>query len=189
MFTVSTADDAERGFLSVLAKRSAGAYFDLTAIGGDAVLARLTGNSPRVVSVTTPDGRAIDYAVLPSEGDRFRIVGPAPMSGEVVVTLASGTKRIRPIAVSRRASIPSTTPRAHSGPRTAPPNSTQPTDPTRMRIVALSRRYSVATDAATVFIVLETGYDYAYAGIEPPPSFGERELAAYREAVSEYQAR
>ncbi len=186
IFTVSTAADAERGFLSVLAKRSAGAYFDLTALDVDAVLARLTSNSPRVVSVTTPEGRAIDYAVLPAASERFRIVGLAPMSGDVVVTLASGTKRIRAYAISRRATIPTHDAMGAlwAADRAAELGATD--RPDKDAIVALSRRYSVATDAA-VFIVFETGYDYAYAGIEPPPSIGERELAHYRQAVSEYQ--
>lgn len=162
IFTVSTAADAERGFLSVLAKRSAGAYFDLTTLGVDAVLARLTGNSPRVVSVTTPEGRAIDYAVLPAASERFRIVGLAPMSGDVVVTLASGTKRIRAYAISRRASIPmhDAMGALWAADRAAELGATD--RPDKDAIVALSRRYSVATDAA-VFIVLETGYDYAHA--------------------------
>lgn len=187
MFTVSSAQDADRGFLSVLAKRSAGAYFDLTAVGVDAVLARLTGNSPRVVSVTTPEGRAIDYAVLPAGPERFRIVGPAPMSGNVVVTLASGMKRVRAYSISRRSSIPmhDAIGALWAADRAAELGATD--RPDKDAIVALSRRYSVATDEA-VFIVLETGYDYAYAGIEPSLSIGERELAHYRQAVAEDQA-
>jgi tetratricopeptide (TPR) repeat protein len=186
IFAVSTAADADRGFLSVLAKRSAGAYFDLAALGIDAVLGRLTGKSPRVVSVTTPEGRAIDYAVLPAEAEHFRIVGPAPVSGDIVVTLASGTKRIRAYATSRKASIPmhDAMGALWAADRAAELGATD--RPDTDAIVALSRRYSVTTDAA-VFIVLETGYDYAYAGIEPPPSIGERELAHYRQTVAAYQ--
>ena len=43
IFSISTASDADRGFLSVLAKRSAGVYFDMTSIGVDEVIGRLTG--------------------------------------------------------------------------------------------------------------------------------------------------
>src|SRR6185503_19014550 len=58
LFAISSASDADRGFLSVLAKRSAGAYFDLRGTSLDNVVARLTGNAPRVVSITSPEGRA-----------------------------------------------------------------------------------------------------------------------------------
>jgi len=178
LFAISSASDADRGFLSVLAKRSAGAYFDLRGTSLDNVIARLSGNAPRVVSVTAPDGRAIDYAVLPTEPERFRIVGPAPLSGEVIVTLASGTKRVRTYPTSR-ARIPT-----HDAAgalwavgRVAELNSVE--RPNLDGIVALARRYSVAT-FATAFIVLESASDYASEGIEPPASLGDKELARYR---------
>ena len=180
LFTISSASDAERGVLSLLARRAAATYFDLTAIGSDDdVIARLTGTSPRIVSVTAPDGRAIDYAVLPSEPERFRIVGPAPASGEVIVTLASGAKRLRTYQTVR-AQVPE-----HDAmgafwaiARVAELNTVDGANTDR--VVALSRRYSIAT-FATVFLVLETPFDYANAGIEPPPSFGKPALMQYRE--------
>jgi hypothetical protein len=180
LFTISSAADAERGFLSLLAKRAAATYFDLTAVGSDDdVIARLTGNSPRIVSVASPDGRAMDYAVLPSEPGRFRIVGPAPASGEVIVTLASGAKRVRTYPTVR-AQVPD-----HDAmgafwaiARVAELNTADGANTDR--VVALSRRYSIAT-FATVFLVLETPLDYANAGIEPPPSFGKPALMQYRE--------
>lgn len=178
LFAISTANDADRGFLSVLAKRSAGAYFDLRSTSVDNVIARLVGSTPRVVSVTSPDGRAIDYMVLPTDTERFRIVGPAPLSGEVVVTLASGAKRIRSYTTSR-ARIP-----AHdaAGALWAVGRAAELAtgeQPKLDAVVALARRYSVAT-FATAFIVLESASDYANEGIEPPASLGDKELARYR---------
>src|SRR5262245_40507404 len=95
LFAISSAEDANRGLLRVLARRSTGAHFDLSTMSADDVVARLTGHLPRVLSVTSSEGRDIDYAVLPSGADRFRIIGPVPKSGEIVVTLASGAKRMR----------------------------------------------------------------------------------------------
>ncbi len=102
LFTVSSADDANRGFLRVLARRGAGVHFDLTTMSTDDAVAGLTGRAPRVVSVQSSDGRSIDYALLPSGADRFRIVGPLPKSGEIVVTLAGGTRTYKTKAMRPR---------------------------------------------------------------------------------------
>ncbi len=98
LFTVSSAEDANRGFLRVLARRGTGVHFDLTSTSADEAVAGLTGRAPRVVGVASSDGRAIDYALLPSGAGRFRIIGPLPKSGEIVVTLAGGAKQTRTYA-------------------------------------------------------------------------------------------
>ena len=101
------------------------------------------------------------------------------MAGEVVVTLASGVKRTRTYATSRARMPEHDAAGAFwASARVAELNATD--GPNTDRIVALSQRYSIAT-FATVFVVLETVIDYANAGIEPPASFGKRELAQYRD--------
>jgi len=95
LFTVSSAEEANRGFLRVLARRSAGVHFDLTTTSAEDAVAGLTGRAPRVVGVASSDGRAIEYALLPSGADRFRVIGPLPKSGEIIVTLADGAKQTR----------------------------------------------------------------------------------------------
>jgi hypothetical protein len=99
LFTVSSAEDANRGFLRVLARRGAGVHFDLTTTGADDTVSGLTGRAPRVAGVVSSDGRDIDYALLPSGVDRFRIIGPMPKSGEIVVTLAGGANQPRSYAI------------------------------------------------------------------------------------------
>lgn len=101
LFVISSAEDSNRSLLRVLARRGAGAYFDLSTDSIDDVVLRLTGSPPRVLSVTSSDGSEIDYALLPSGANRFRIIGPAPKSGEIVITLASGVKRTRTYSVRR----------------------------------------------------------------------------------------
>ena len=91
LFVLSSAEDANRGLLRVLARRSAGAYFDLGVTNADQAVARMM-RGPRVLGVTSSDGHDIAFALLPSGADRFRIIGPAPKSGIIVVTLA-GAKR------------------------------------------------------------------------------------------------
>ena len=101
LFAISSEANANRGSLRVLARRGSGAYFDLSTDSIDDVVLRLTGSLPRVLSVTSSDGSEIDYALLPSGANRFRIIAPAPKSGEIVITLASGVKRTRTYSVKR----------------------------------------------------------------------------------------
>jgi hypothetical protein len=106
LFAISSAEDANRGLLRVLARRGTGAYFDLGETRVDDAVAGMTVRSPRILGVASPDGRGIDYALLPSSGDYFRIIGPVPKSGEIVVTLASGAKRIRTYSIKRAQAQP-----------------------------------------------------------------------------------
>ena len=100
LFTLSSAEDANRGFLRVLARRGMGVHLDLTAMSADDAVAGMTGRAPRVIGVASSDGRDVDYALLPSGPDRFRIIGPMPKSGEIIVTLAGGAKRTRTYATN-----------------------------------------------------------------------------------------
>ena len=104
LFAISSAEDANRGLLRVLARRGTGAYFDLGEASVDDAVAGMTVSSPRILGVASSDGRGIDYALLRSSGDRFRIIGPVPKSGEIVVTFASGAKRTR-IYSTKRAEV------------------------------------------------------------------------------------
>jgi len=139
LFTVSSSDDANRGFLRVLARRGAGVHFDLTRTSTDDAVAGLTGRAPRVVSVQSSDGRDIDYALLPSGADRFRIVGPLPKSGEIVVTLAGGTRTYKTKAMRPRQQDAIgalwAVDRLHE--------LAARTHPESERIIALARRYSL----------------------------------------------
>jgi hypothetical protein len=148
IFVLSSAEDANRGLLRVLARRSAGAYFDLSVTNADQTVARMT-RGPRVLGVTSSDGHEIAFALLPSGADRFRIVGPAPKAGDIVVTLAGGSKR----TLTRTYSAKGVRVQEHDGlgvlwamdrlyELCATP------DPDAERIAALARRYAV--DAATL---------------------------------------
>ena len=101
LFAISSAEDANRGLLRVLARRGTGAYFDLGEASVDDAVAGMTVSSPRILGVASSDGRGIDHALLRSSGDRFRIIGPVPKSGEIVVTFASGAKRTRTYSIKR----------------------------------------------------------------------------------------
>ncbi len=183
LFTVSSTAEANRGFLATLAKQSAGAYLDLTTLTVDEALARMAADVPHVAGVTTSDGRNLDYAVLPSEVGRFHIVGQVPTFGDIVADLAGGKFKIYPINRARVRTHDAMGALWAAG-RAAELASTD--RPDQDGIIAFSRRYSVMAPG-TVFVVLENGYDYAEAEIDPPPSLGAEELAHYRKALAEKQ--
>jgi hypothetical protein len=167
LYAMSSARDADRAWLGAVARASGGEAFDLGARPADEVLARLTQRLPRVLSVQGRAGGPIEYSLLDGGENGWRIVGPMPRSGDVVVDLTGlpegGGRRI----YSARSSA-----RDGDGPgalwaaeRVALLAASD--ERSRDDIVAFSRRYSVASPDVS-FIVLENGRDYAQAKIEPP---------------------
>ncbi len=174
---ISSAADADRGFLSMLAERSAGDYFDLTATDTPEALARMMQRSPHVTSVTR-DGESVDAMLLGASGNRLRLVGPG--AGHVVVGLSDGTRRSYDAPHPAEVSFNSLA-ALWAGRHIV---AMQATDrPNREDALALARRYSVATPGAS-FVVLETGSDYAEAGVEPPATLPTKILEAYADAVA-----
>ncbi len=178
LFAVSNAADADRGFLAALAQRSAGSFVDLRAQNADTALAVLTSATPRVAAVSDEAGHAIDYEMLTANGNRFRIVGPLPASGGIIVTLSQAAERTRRYAVDRSA-IGAGNARAALW-ASAHDRAMNATDrPDKDALLAFERRYSVA-GAASDFVVLETLDDYIDAQVEPPESFGHDAANHYR---------
>jgi vault protein inter-alpha-trypsin-like protein len=167
LFAVSSAPDADRAWLGALARGGGGEAFDLGARRPSEVLTRLTRRLPRVLDVGSAGGARIDYSLLDGGEAGWRIVGPMPASGGIVVNLSGlpggETQRVydRPSsagdgngpgalwAAERVALLAASDERS------------------RDDIVNFSRRYSVASPDVS-FIVLENGRDYAQAKIEPP---------------------
>lgn len=178
LYAVSSAADADRGYLRALAGRSGGEHLDLTAGAPETLLARLNKDAPRVVDVRTAEGDDVEFRSLPAGPGRFRIVGLRPSTGALTVRLAAAQNAVRTYVV------PAGTPGASDG-MGALWALDQLGDmgandqPDQDRVVAFARRYSVASPAAS-FIVLETVEDYALAEIEPPAGLGKDFRAEYR---------
>ena len=182
LVTVSTAPDANGARLAGIARRSGGVHIDLTAVDPAAAATRIAGLKRRIVEITAADGRPLDAIVLEETSERFRILGRADLTGDVLVRIAGGGE-------VRRYSPSSGTPRRHDaagafwGVRQIA--DVEVSDrPDTDRLVALARRWSVATPVAS-FIVLETMQDYAEADIEPPADVGKAALAEYRALADE----
>jgi hypothetical protein len=177
LFAITSSREADRGFLEARALKTAGAFIDLTQQSPDESLARLTQNVTSVVDVRSGSGAPIDYAILPSTLSGWRIVGEAPASGEIIVTIAG----VGSSTIERRYPVTSLASQDFDGPGALWASSRIASAKDEMgpeQTLALARRYSVASPAAS-FIVLETPEDYAQAGIDPPPSYPKENRARY----------
>jgi hypothetical protein len=184
LFTVSTARDADHGVLSALARKSGGEHIAFDARTVEAAVARLTRRVVRPIAVTGADGEPLDFTVLPSGPDGFRVIARTPASGEARVALSGGEERsyrltqVRPIDFDGFGALWAADRAADLAASDHPDND---------KILALTRRYSVATEGS-VFLVLETAQDYADADIAPPASLGKDVLAAYRTELAAREA-
>ena len=178
LFVLSSAADADRAYLASLARRSGGEAYDLTRREAGEALTRMTRRVPRVTEVRTSAGAPIDYTLLDGGEHGWRIVGPMPASGDVIVRLSGArgeTQRIYSAAG---------TPAQMNGAgalwaaeRAALLAASDDRD--RDELIDFSRTYSVASPDMS-FIVLETGRDYAMAHFEAPASLPAPLLEEYR---------
>ncbi|MGA0602120.1 VIT domain-containing protein [Caulobacter sp. KR2-114] len=183
LFTISTAADADHGFLGVLARKSGAEHLDLATLGVDAALRRLTAPGPRVVGVNG-DGQALDFTSLPTGPDRFRLVGRALGVRKVQVLLADGSRQ--------EFDLDGLTAQPHDGPgalwaaeRIAEVTATD--RPDQDQALAMARRYGVA-GAGAAFVVLETLQDYVDAGITPPEAAGKDIQDGYARRLAQHAA-
>ncbi len=180
IFAVSSGADADRAWLSALARRSGGEAFDLAARPVDEALNRITRRVPRVTAVRSTTGAAIDYRLLDGGENGWRIVGPMPASGDVVVRL-SGVSGERERIYATGTAIEQQSDGAGAlwaAERVAILAASDERD--RDALVAFSRSHSVASPDVS-FIVLETGRDYANARFEPPANLPAALIAEYRQ--------
>ena len=175
---LSSAKDADRNLLSVLAERGGGTHVDLSAIDAQAALARLTSVGPPPFALTTDDGQVVEHRLTAGPSGRWWIIGKTPAARALRFTGPDGMTRTLPL----------------DGPvhafdgvgvlwgREAIAALLATDRPDRDEALALARRYNVATEEAS-FVVLENVQDYVEAGVAPPASAGEAMADDYRRAV------
>ena len=179
-FAISSAADADRGWLGAMARRSGGEHLDLSILHPEQALARLTSRALRVEGVRGREGQDIDYIVLPASEDSFRIVARAPESGPLVVQLSGQPARTYAAPGGRVA--------GHDGlgalwARAQLAEMSSQSRPDDKAVQRFARRYSVA-DGSVVFLVLERAADYADAEIDPPDSIGKGVIEEYRRLLA-----
>jgi tetratricopeptide (TPR) repeat protein len=181
---ISSASDADRPTLAALAAESGGQALHLAGGDGREMLERLTSTQVRVVRVRSTAGAAIEAVRLPAPRGSWRLVGPMPQTGGIVVTLSGvapeGSERIysAPQAEADWSGAAALWAADRLAVRSAAAQEK------REALVAFARRYSVAGPDIS-FLVLETAADYARSKIEPPANFPADQVAEYRELVAE----
>ncbi|MGZ8361935.1 MAG: VIT domain-containing protein, partial [Allosphingosinicella sp.] len=88
LFALSSANDANRAFLASLARGSGGESYDLSVREAGEVLSRMTRRVPRVVDVRSSGGARVDFSLLDGGENGWRMVGPMPASGDIIVRLS-----------------------------------------------------------------------------------------------------
>lgn len=185
MFVITSAKDADRGFLQRLAGGVPGAVLQLGTQSEAEILGRLQGAGPRVVQARTQDGRALKFSSLDGGADGWSVIAEAPASGDIVLRIAG------PGGVTERRypSVP-----VHGGRFDAAgalwaadyAARLAADDGEHAAFVDLSRKFSIASPGLS-FLVLETPRDYVDAGIEPPANYPDEWRQAYRELAAEHE--
>ena len=178
VMTITSSAAARRDVLSQLSAKNRGALVDLSAVSRDEALKQLLIRPAKLWDVEDSSGRSIDYAVTPIGQDRYRVFGPKPAGDSLKLVFGNDIVTARlPAAI------------AHDGigalwgaTRIDRLNATDAPD--HDKVVETARHYSIATRDVS-FVVLETGDDYAEAGIAPPDSAGKMVIADYIKARDE----
>jgi hypothetical protein len=182
LFVITSAPDADRGYLELLARRNGGAVLRLDVESVDACLSRLRSPAPRVIDVRAEDGAPLRFAPLAAPVRGWALLAEAPAVGGLVVRISNGAG-----VVERRYSVVndgarfSATAALWAGDRV----SQLAGDGTReQELRDLSQRYSIASPAMS-FVVLESPADYLQAKIAPPRGYPREMLQQYLEAKRE----
>lgn len=181
---LSSAADADRAALAALAAASGGEAFRLSGSNNSDILQRLGSGTVRVVRVRSSSGAAIDAVRLEAPQGGWRLVGPMPRSGGIVVTLSGvgGGQSERVYSAPQTEADWSGAAALWAADRLAVRSAAG--QEKRDALVAFARRYSVAGPDIS-FLVLETAADYARSKIEPPTNFPADQVAEYRELLAE----
>ncbi|GAA4643954.1 hypothetical protein GCM10023115_19140 [Pontixanthobacter gangjinensis] len=174
LVALGSGQESDRAWLEGQARMLGGTFVD---IGGakDEEVVQLALTPSALPTVTDSNKRAVEVRALPAANGRYRLVGPMPQNGELMVD-----------GVAIRASSPLI------------PNFTAPGALWAAQHIALSRdamgseelaeqarRWSVAVPGVS-FIVLETPEDYVEAGFVPPGSY-PKDLRARFDQIKDQQ--
>ncbi len=157
--------EVDRGWLGNLTASHGGALVELGSMTREAALAALSADAGANLRVTDSQGRAIETVRLSAAPGSTRLIGPMPDSGGL--RLVAGDGSVRDLAEPAGSAATFSGPGAIWASRRIAALSS---DIGTAELVALARRYSVASPLAS-FIVLEAPSDYVEANIAPPDSY------------------
>ena len=170
--TVTSANDADNGWLGHLAASGGGHNLTLGENNRSALLADLRASGSGVVGVEGATGGALAFVPLAAPAGEWRVLARAPDTGDVTVRLSDGSTLRRAVTGDEAAfdgegaliardqlSLLGATER-------------------RLDFIALSRKFGIASPSLS-FVVLETPQDYVTAEVAPPTNYAPEELAKY----------
>jgi len=174
---VSSAADADRAWLGSLARGAGGEAVQLTKGNHAATLARLTRPGVRVAEVRSATGERIDFVQLDAPAGGWRLVGPLPATGSVLVRLAglSGGAGERVYSPTGAAADYAPAEGLWAADRLAVRAASEEE---REALIAFARRHNVAGPHIS-FLVLETPQDYAESKIDPPAGYPAERRARF----------
>ncbi|MCF6329902.1 MAG: type II secretion system F family protein, partial [Henriciella sp.] len=183
-FTLSGAEDADRGVLQMLAQRSGGQFIDTRAINAAQLQQILTSDTPFLKSLKIDGRDHKDKAVWSSDGDQLRMLVPVPEGGgEVEIDFGTVSK------AGQLSAMP-----VYTGKRLGAAWANQwivqasASGADRDELVALSQTYSVASEV-TSFLVLENVQDYVTSRVAlPMTGFTKAQRAEYAELIANAEA-
>ena len=187
VFAISSAPDAEPGFLARLTRAGGGAGFRLGRQSEAEILSRLRDAAPRVIEARGEDGSVLRFASIEAGANGWLVVGEAPEAGGVILRVAglgNGITERRYSVLTARAEKFAGAGALWAADRVALLGAE---DGAHEALVRLSRRFSVAGPLLS-FIVLEQPSDYVEAGIAPPANYPREGMKEYREYKAEIDA-
>lgn len=185
LFAITSAADADRGFLRRLVGGVSGAVLQLRTQGEAEVLARLMGGGPRVIQARGENGRALRFTTLDGGVEGWSVITEVPATGEVILRIAGlggdAVERRYPVAAVKagfdaagalwaadRAARLSAEDGAHEA------------------FVELSRSFSIASPGLS-FLVLEEAEDYVEHEIAPPANYPAEWREGYLRLEAEHR--
>ena len=187
VFAITSAADADRGYLQRLAGGAAAAVLQMRTQSEKEILARLAGAGPRVVQARTEDGRPLRFVALDGGEAGWSVITEEPVSGAVILRIAGLGRelvdRSYAPAVARSARFDA------AGALWAADRAALlgAKDGAHAEFVTLSRRFSVAGPGLS-FLVLEDPRDYVEADIAPPSNYPKEKMVIYLDARAEHDA-
>ncbi len=177
-FAVTSAPDADIGYLAHVMKRSADAVLRLDRNAIDDALVRLRFQTPVILDVRDASGAPLAFASLPAPRGQLMAVGEAPAAGDIVVRIVgSGAEVIeRRYQVSPAAARFEGAGALWAADRVAQLAALE----RRSELRSISRRFGVASPHMA-FVVLEGPGDYVEARIEPPGTLPAEWRTEYEE--------
>jgi len=180
---VTSAADADIGYLARVMKRSAADVLRLNRDAADDVLTRLLSCTPVVLEVRDSSGASLPFASLPAAGGDVAVIGEAPRSGDVVVRIGGTGAPV----IERRYHVGEMRQRFEgAGALWAADQIVQLAARERSKqLLSVSKRFSVAS-SHMAFVVLEGPSDYVQSRISPPANYPKEWRAQYVEMKAEY---